>query len=549
MSIIDSSITRARFRAPHQHGAALVHPSLNEALDRFRSGSGLGRNQTNFCGIRLADLRHEARRELVAAAACYTQSYRDVAGLEADVENRPLVLSGHQPELFHPGVWFKNFVLDELGRRGGALPIHLNIDNDECVAPGIRVPTGDIAAPRIQFVPMDRQSASSIPYEERQVLDRSTFESFETSVTKSLGSLVSTPLITSTWPAAVTALQDTLNLGQLVSQSRHQLEGRWGRQTFELPLSRVCDTDPFRYFALEICRRARDFADSHNTILAEYRSENRLRSRSHPVPDLMIEEEWTEVPFWIWSTVDPRRRRLFVRNANGTLTLRGGTSGDSETTGVSPISLPVSRNEEMDDAIEVWQSFRQSGVKVRPRALMTTLYARLFLSDLFVHGIGGAKYDEMTDELSRRFFGLDPAPYITVTATFKLPVAIPPVVDDDVRKISGCLRELWYHPEKYLDEVGVSQSRETEDFLANKQRLVNLDPPRGQRKDRHQQLSAVNEKLRQRVASLRDVLLAEQAQLEDQLSTVRLLDSREFSFCLFPEEILSEGLGQLAGRA
>ena len=36
------------------------------------------------------------------------------------------------------------------------------------------------------------------------------------------------------------------------------------------------------------------------------------------------------------------------------------------------------------------------GIKLRSRALTTTMFVRLFLADAFLHGIGGAKYDEVT---------------------------------------------------------------------------------------------------------------------------------------------------------
>ena len=53
-------------------------------------------------------------------------------------------------------------------------------------------------------------------------------------------------------------------------------------------------------------------------------------------------------------------------------------------------------------------------------ALVTTLFARLVLSDLFIHGIGGAKYDQLTDELIRSFFGLAPPDYLVISATLHL---------------------------------------------------------------------------------------------------------------------------------
>ena len=46
-----------------------------------------------------------------------------------------------------------------------------------------------------------------------------------------------------------------------------------------------------------------------------------------------------------------------------------------------------------------------AGIRLRTRALTTTMFARFLLGDLFVHGIGGAKYDELGDEIARGFFG------------------------------------------------------------------------------------------------------------------------------------------------
>ncbi len=71
------------------------------------------------------------------------------------------------------------------------------------------------------------------------------------------------------------------------------------------------------------------------------------------------------------------------------------------------------------------------GFKVRTRALTTTLFARLFLADLFIHGIGGGKYDELTDAIVRRFYGFEPPRYLVLSATRWLPLPSFPVTSDD----------------------------------------------------------------------------------------------------------------------
>ena len=59
-------------------------------------------------------------------------------------------------------------------------------------------------------------------------------------------------------------------------------------------------------------------------------------------------------------------------------------------------------------------------MRLRTRALTTTLFSRFLLGDLFIHGIGGAKYDELGDEIARRFFGIEPPGFLTVSMTLWL---------------------------------------------------------------------------------------------------------------------------------
>ena len=52
----------------------------------------------------------------------------------------PLVVTGHQPELFHPGVWVKNFATAAIARAHGGLGLNLIVDNDLPKSASIRVP-------------------------------------------------------------------------------------------------------------------------------------------------------------------------------------------------------------------------------------------------------------------------------------------------------------------------------------------------------------------------------------------------------------------------
>ena len=145
MSVMASKIGYVRLRAPQEHGKALQSPALSEAPAVWIENSRrLEHGSLSPWGEDLRELRSLAQREVVEAATQYTRQYRNV-NLD-DREWDQVVVAGHQPQLFHPGVWYKNFVLDQLGQRLSAIPINLLIDNDICSSASIRVPTSSVPA-------------------------------------------------------------------------------------------------------------------------------------------------------------------------------------------------------------------------------------------------------------------------------------------------------------------------------------------------------------------------------------------------------------------
>jgi hypothetical protein len=103
-----------------------------------------------------------------------------------------------------------------------------------------------------------------------------------------------------------------------------------------------------------------------------------------------------------------------------------------------------------------------------PRALMTTFFLRLFMSDLFIHGIGGAKYDEVTDDIIRRYFGIEPPEYMVVSGTLRLPFPPFPATIDERRRLERKARDLRWHPEQFLDHAN--------DLVEQKRRWLAREP-------------------------------------------------------------------------
>ena len=99
---------------------------------------------TRIGDMKLWELIAATRREVLTVAAEYSGSYRDVHLPKNMAEwiAQPIVMGGHQPELFHPGVWLKNFVLDAYARQLGGTAINLVIDTDRCARTSVDVPVG-----------------------------------------------------------------------------------------------------------------------------------------------------------------------------------------------------------------------------------------------------------------------------------------------------------------------------------------------------------------------------------------------------------------------
>ncbi len=533
MSVGPSTLAYRRLRAPREHGAVLIEPSLPELpamvaanVDRHRLAN------YDLHGRSLQTLSTAGRRELVDLAVRYTSSYRPVA---APVETQRLFVAGHQPELFHPGVWYKNFVLSRVAREQHATAVNLVIDSDTIKHVSLRVPGGSLEAPVVDAIPFDA-SSDEIPHEERDIEDRALFTSFGDRVCDQIKGIVPAPLMRQFWPLVLERMQSTRNLGACVAQARHVLEGAWGLDTLEIPQSQVCSLPSFHWFAAHLLCELPRFRSVYNSAVDDYRRVNKVRSANHPVPNLAEDGEWLEAPFWLWSTSAPRRRRVFARRHAGGMTLTDRRRVEFE--------LPLCASSDPTRAVEVLAGLPAQGIKLRSRALVTTLFARLVLSDWFLHGVGGAKYDQLTDELIRRFFGLEPPGYLVISATLHLatPPGAPPA---DLRQLDHELRDIDYHPEQYLapSEQWAGAPVDIERWLSLKSQWLATEQTRENARERCHAIRAANEALQAWIEPRRRELLRERQEAQRAWRVRSMLTSREYAFCLYSEATLRSLFG------
>lgn len=510
-------LTYRRLRAPQASGEALIEPALNE----FEATWSNNRDRLNSLPAELQNLRGPAQRQLVESAVAYSASYG--VSHSKDFLNRArngILLSGHQPHLFHPGVWFKNFLLSSLSQGVGGLGINLVVDNDICQSTSIKVPLRAGTGYSTRLLEFDAPSIP-IPYEIRNVLDADLWNGFPRRLSEAIEPFGWKPIIAELGSEIAAVSESLSSIGTRLAAARHRLEERVGLKTLEVPISHVFGTSEFAQFLALILSRLTEFAVAYNEALFDYRRLHGIRSANHPVPALESSDGWTEIPLWVYSREQPTRRRVFARVAGPQIEL---TDRESWHLVESVSQFP-----------EQCAALNAKGIMLRPRALMTTLYGRLILSDAFIHGIGGAKYDQLTDEIIRRVWKIDPPQFVTATMTSRLPFPFDSNLNSKIENCVRDLRDCKFHPERW----GI-QSRESgvQRLLESKRMLLQTQPPRGNRRVWHLELASVNESLSKVIAEQQSEFRTRLGALKDLAAAQQISGSREYSFAIFGVDLI-----------
>ena len=538
---------RRTHRAPDASGARLLDPPVQPAAD----GTGgsiealIDNNRllraafdTRIGDLKLWELVAATRREVLTVAAEYSRSYRDIVRPDnmADWIARPIIMGGHQPDLFHPGVWLKNSALDSYARQVGGTALNIVVDSDRCARATVAVPVGTPREARLEHVPFDA-AAPEMPWEERGILDEDCFDSFGDRASDVLAPLVPDCILRRWWPLAIERACESHRLGLAIAQARHILEERFGLQTLELPVSEMMRLPTVMVFMGWLLAHTRQLHEAYNASLAAYRREHRVRGRARPMPDLAVRHdasgEWLEVPWWLWSRDDTRRRRVFAQATPDMLAL-----SDMETLRVE---LPIAPGVTPSKWIDALSRMEEHGLRLRPRAILTTLVSRVLVADVFVHGIGGAAYDRITDDIVRRLTGCDPPRHAVVSGTLRLPVerTFPGFdADDPTARLAALqrqIRDLEFHPERFLEPLD-AQPQEVRDLANEKRRWIDTFPTPALAKRRCREIRAANERMVFHARSIKDELLGRVGPLAAAVRARKVLASRDYPWCFYAEK-------------
>ncbi len=232
-----------------------------------------------------------------------------------------------------------------------------------------------------------------------------------------------------------------------------------------------------------------------------------------------------ELPLWVLH--GHRRTTLRVRHAHDEVRL---FDGECE------IAL---------DRADPIGALRSSGVRIAPKALLLTMFVRLFLCDFFIHGVGGGGYDQVTDGIVRRYFGVEPPRFAVASLTMFLPLGAHVVTDAEVQAAAERLNRFEHNPDALICDVEFDSAEERDRALAlarEKAELVSaVKAPDADRKSLGLRIREVNASLRELLAPVGESLAAEKRSLESQRSAADVLTDRTYPFCFWsPHDVMDK---------
>ena len=503
----------SRLKAPQENGRVLVAPDPRVCVAALTTNAkALRAARTRLLDSTVAAWRRRTREDLV--------------GTDASA----VIVIGHQPSFIHPGVWAKHVVAMRLAAAMDGVAMNLVVDSDVVRDAALLVPSvrqERIVLQRVRWT----KSRHDAAYEQIPRQTAEQFTDFDQSVRQALGDRYENSQMP-TFAAGFRRASEARDwVGQMLS-ARQAIDARFGIAISDHRISSMA----FLPLLADILLNAERFAVCYNNALQWYRRTFRVRGRQRPIPDLHCDVERLEVPFWAYHA-NESRRRLFVEKTGDILRLF------AERESVGQVSVQALRRGEVDDTLGKLGDWH-----LRPRALTLTLWARLLLADLFIHGIGGAKYDRITDKIITDYYGLEPPQIACVSATLWVDLPGKRASGTMVREWRHQLRDLQYNPQRNLDLDSELRSlaARREEAVTQASRLRTADPSdRSARRAAFEAIRGANQAL---LAARPGALAERQASIDaalDELGQDRIARSREYFFGLYSRSGLQQLLDAL----
>ena len=417
-------------------------------------------------GESLANWRGQTRREL---------------GLAID---RPIIATGHQTLLWHPGILVKYMVAEAFANQYELAMANLIVDQHadgfgEFQIPvrradgSLAVRTLDLCRPKPRKeVPMGRHEAFTPP----RVPDN--LSGAIPSVNEGVRRIFD----------AVYAHRNAPNAALQMADALADLMSRWIRPIPNASATDLIGTTLARAMMQEMARDPWRCAECYNEAVASVPESG--------IGSLAIRDEYVELPLW---RIREDGRRIHA----------------------------------YDNDVEKSISSPQSTIDLMPRALFMTALVRLGMCDLFIHGTGGAAYDVAMERWIKLWLGVEVGSIAVATATLRLPLSTNQVTVPNLRDAVRDARRVWHDPEAGSDAPSPAKGR----------MLHEIDSVARNSPERKKRFLDMHDRLAQLRAQHQDAVEAARARAERArrlMADLEIVRRRDWAFPLYPAAMLDE---------
>ena len=495
------------------------------------------------------EIRGKSRKKVVEKALSFSKKYDLDIGGKIDPAYQYIIQSGHQPVFFHPGIWIKNIFLSELLKSplpDKSLGLNIILDNDICKDLNLSLPVlssnGNLKLEKVNF--LSSTLTPNLPFEEYLCPSLELITKFTRDIICKLKTLESENKdILNNFKNFAPCLENSsrfcnqyykkANLGEFLGLARRLYEQEIEPAYLEIPFSQICNSDEFLSFFLEITKNIKSFSKIYNNKLDEYRKLFKIRTQAIPSPNLLIKKNLTGVPFWIWKEGD-KRRKIFILKEEEKNYLYNDSYG----------KIFLIEKDGLKSLFSLKTILKERGLKIRPKALLLTLYNRLFISDLFIHGLGGAKYDLVTDEIIREFFKVEPPHFLVASCTLYLNFKSSPMASAfKISALKNKIRDLEFNPERYINELPLTKKEKIQigELVEKKTELIKkikgVSSPI-EKREISEEIKVISSFIVEKTISLKHELDKKIEKEEEKIKQAKVYTFREFPYCFFSAKTL-----------
>ncbi|MEY4669111.1 MAG: hypothetical protein RL518_1810 [Pseudomonadota bacterium] len=320
------------------------------------------------------------RREVLEISARYNADVRASAlrrGIplqepetEATNESAPIIMAGHQPVVYHPGLLEKTKRLGMIASQLRAHALNVAIDTDEGEGGRLLWPLrqGDDIVIKQRSI-----SVGGGLYRDQHVISKAQSGAVFTEMIEDLR--ISGCVFAIEGAERAAHLYSALEGESIVVANALARRVLCGAVYHEVPLSLLIEAPSLKEFIDRIVRDSERFVDIYNATLESYRREHKIKNPANPFPNMITAADEIELP--LWEIVDGVRKAVVVSRAGRI----------------------------------------KSANPIAPRGSIVTLLLRGVCCDLFIHGLGGAKYDQFVNAFAEAYWGVPLPSFVAASAT------------------------------------------------------------------------------------------------------------------------------------